>query len=175
VAGIAVAAGQSRRPRRFALTISGRRRPLVLTGGPAVGKTTTGRALAERRPRAAFVDADDVRQFVVAGAEPLWRGDEGIAQHLLGAQNTSLLAGAFVRAGFEVVVADVVTAPTAPVYRSLLPDCLIVHLVVPFAEARRRASTRPDTDDPPDVDHRLEVAALSFQEQVDAVDDLWRA
>lgn len=165
------------------------RRPLLLTGGPAAGKTTTGRALALRRPRAAFVDADDVRQFVVAGAHPLWRGEEGVAQHRLGAQNTSLLAGSFVRSGFEVVLADVVTASTDPIYRSAIPDCMIVHLVVPFAEARKRAATRPvwltddefaflhrlDNDGPPEVDHRVDVAALSFEEQVDAVDDLWRA
>lgn len=169
--------------------MSNLRRPLVLTGGPAVGKTTTGRALAQRRPRAAFVDADDVRQLVVAGARPLWRGDEGAAQHRLGAQNTSLLAESFLRAGFEVVVADVVTPSTAAAYRTRLPDCLLVHLVVPVDEARRRAATRQvwltddefallhrrDIDDPPDVDHRMDVASMSFEEQVDAVDDLWRA
>lgn len=45
------------------------RRPLVLTGGPAVGKTTTARPLAEALPRAAFIDVDDLRQLVVAGHE----------------------------------------------------------------------------------------------------------
>lgn len=53
------------------------RRPLVLTGGPAVGKTATGRWLAGQRPRAAYLDVDDLRQLVVAGAEAPWRGQEG--------------------------------------------------------------------------------------------------
>jgi len=165
------------------------RRSLVLTGGPAVGKSTTGHALARRRPRAAFVDADDVRQLVVAGAQPLWHGPEGAAQHRLGAQNTTLLAASFVSAGFEVVVADVVTPSTAAVYRTGLPGCVIVHLVVTFAEARRRAATRPawltddefaflhrsDNDDKPAVDRSLDVGSMSFAEQVDAIDDLWHS
>jgi len=134
------------------------------------------------------MDADDLRQFVVAGAQPLWQGDEGAAQHRLGAQTTSLVAASFLRAGFDVVLADVVTPRTAADYRTGLPDCVIVHLVVPFAEARRRAATRHvwltddefvllhrlDTDDPPDVDHRVDVASMSFEQQVDAVDEIWR-
>ncbi|MGH2533707.1 MAG: hypothetical protein ACRDJW_15555 [Thermomicrobiales bacterium] len=31
-------------------------RPLILTGGPAVGKTTCGRALTVERDRAAYID-----------------------------------------------------------------------------------------------------------------------
>lgn len=42
-------------------------RPLLLSGGPAVGKSTCGRALATERNRAAFIDVDDIRQLVVAG------------------------------------------------------------------------------------------------------------
>jgi shikimate kinase len=41
-------------------------RPLILTGGPAVGKTTCGRALAVERDRAAYIDVDDIRQLIVA-------------------------------------------------------------------------------------------------------------
>ncbi len=163
------------------------RRPLVLTGGPAAGKTTTGRRLAEGRPRAAFVDVDDVRQLVVAGAEPLWGGEEGVAQHRLAALNACVLARSFVRHRFDVVIADVLTPQTARVYRSELPDCLLVHLVVPFAEAQRRAGMRlrwltdeefrelhrNDARWPPEVDHRLEVKELSFEEQLAVVDELW--
>ena len=165
------------------------RRPLVLTGGPAAGKTTTGRRLAEGRPRAAFVDVDDVRQFVVAGAEPLWGGEEGVAQHRLAALNGCLLARSLVRHRFDVVVADVLTPQTARDYRSELPDCLLVHLVVPFAEAQRRAAMRHrwltdeefrelhrnDANWPPEVDHSLEVGELSFEEQLAVVEEVWTA
>jgi hypothetical protein len=52
--------------------------PLVLTGGPAVGKSTTANLFARRRPRAAVVDVDDVRQLVVSGAAAPWDGAEGL-------------------------------------------------------------------------------------------------
>lgn len=163
-------------------------RPLILTGGPAAGKSTTGRALALRLARAALVDADDVRHLVVSGARPPWQGDEGATQHRLGALNTSLLAGSFIRAGFGVVVADVVTPSTVEVYRVELSDCLIVALSVTFDEARGRAATRHtwltddefallhhrDTNDPPAVDHRLDVGSMAFDQQVDVIDGLWR-
>ena len=41
-------------------------RPLILTGGPAVGKTTRGRALAVERDRAASIDVDDIRPLILA-------------------------------------------------------------------------------------------------------------
>ena len=94
-------------------------------------------------PRAAFVDVDDLRQLVVAGHRA-W-GGEGDAQRALGASNGCALAGRSLREGFEVAMADVLTPATALVYRRELPDCLLVHLTVTLAEARRRAGTRAAT------------------------------
>lgn len=122
--------------------VVGPRRPLVLTGGPAVGKTSTGRAVAEGRPRAAFIDVDDVRRLVVAGAEPPWRGEEGEAQQTLGVLNACSLARRLIAAGFDVVIADVLISRTAGLYRRELPQCLLVQLVVSVEGARRRAATR---------------------------------
>jgi len=45
--------------------------PLLLTGGPAVGKTVTARALAETTYRCAYLDVDDIRQLIKNGAPPL--------------------------------------------------------------------------------------------------------
>lgn len=64
-------------------------RQLILSGGPAAGKTTCGRLLAAQRSRAAYIDADDVRLLVIAGTATLWSGKEGEAQHLLAAQNVA--------------------------------------------------------------------------------------
>lgn len=167
--------------------IVGPRRPLVLTGGPAAGKTSTGQALAGQRPRAAFVDVDDVRHLVVSGHEA-W-GAAGDAQRLLGARNACALGRNLLEAGFDVVLADVLTPTTTEVYRRELPGALLVHLVLPLAEARRRAATRrvwltdaefdglhrTDAADPPPVDHRLDVAGLSPEQQQAAVEDLWAA
>lgn len=163
------------------------RRPLVLTGGPAAGKTTTGRTLAERLPRAAFVDVDDVRQLVVAGHE--WLGPEGDAQRALGVTNASALARQFLRAGFDVAMADVVTPVTARVYREELPTCLLVHLVLDVEKAKHRTAGRHnwitdaefaelhrlDAASPPSVDERLDVSGLSPAAQQEAVEDLWAA
>lgn len=163
------------------------RRPLVLTGGPAVGKTTTGRALAEALARAAFIDVDDLRQLVVVGHE-MW-GLQGDAQRALGAANACSLGERFIAEGFDVAIADVVTPATAQIYRHQLRGCLLVHLIVTPGEAHRRAATRPvwlteeefdqlhrvDAEDPPPADHHLDVTGYSPTQQRAAVDALWAA
>jgi len=163
------------------------RRPLVLSGGPAVGKTTTARHLAEALPRAAFIDVDDLRQLVVAGHEA-W-GVEGDAQRALGAVNACALARRFTAAGFDVAIADVVTPATAQVYRQQLSGCLLVHLTVTPAEAHRRAATRQvwlteeefdhlhrvDTENPPPADHHLDVTTYIPAEQQAVAEALWAA
>ena len=53
------------------------RAPLLLTGGPAAGKSTTARRLADGLPLAAVVDVDDVRQLVTSGHVAPWQGDQG--------------------------------------------------------------------------------------------------
>jgi predicted kinase len=65
---------------------------LVLTGGPAAGKSTTARRLAQTRPRAALIDVDDIRQLIVSGAAAPWEGDEGRRQQHLGVENACGLA-----------------------------------------------------------------------------------
>lgn len=163
--------------------------PLVLTGPPAVGKSVTGAALARRRQRAAFIDVDDVRQLVVAGGEAPWRGAEGAAQSLFGVRNACALAGGFRADGFDVVIVDVLTPATAVELRERLPGCLLVHLTVTLAEARRRAETRKiwltddefdalhrkDLADPPPVDVTLDVTGMDLQAQRDRVEAAWAA
>lgn len=161
-------------------------RPLVLSGGPAVGKSTCGRRLAEEHIRGAFIDADDIRQLVVAGDATLWSGAEGREQHVLAARNVASLARNFVAAGFAVTIADVVTAEALAAYRAGLPGCLVVHLAVPLEEARARAATRTVylTDDefdllhdlvssPPEVDVVLDVTGFTIEEQTDAIRAAW--
>lgn len=163
--------------------------PLVLTGGPAVGKSVTGRALAGGRARCAFIDVDDVRQLVVAGAAAPWEGAEGREQRRLGVVNACSLARNFVALGIEVVVSDVLTPETCELYRRELPGCLIVHMTVEFPEALWRAATRKvwltddefrmlhqaDAANPPAADHRIQVDGLDLQNQVEKVARLWEA
>ena len=117
-------------------------RTVVLGGPPGVGKSTVGRLTAARRQRCAFIDVDDIRQLVVAGAAAPWDGPEGQAQQRLGAVNACMLANSFVENTFDVLIVDVLTAETLLVYRTRLDRPLIVQLTVQYAEACRRASTR---------------------------------
>lgn len=117
--------------------------PLVLTGGPAVGKSTTARLLARAQRKGVFIDVDDVRQMVVGGHVPPWQGTEGLAQQRLGVENACVLARRFAERGFAVAVADVVTPMTMLLYRRLLPARLVVRLHVTPREAQQRAATRP--------------------------------
>jgi predicted kinase len=163
------------------------RPPLVLTGGPAVGKSTTARLVARRYARAAVIEVDDVRQLVVSGAAAPWDGAEGLAQQRLGVENACGLARGFHEHGFQVIIADVLTPETLQLYRQQLPRCLIVRLHVAPTEAHRRAGTRQvyltaaefdglhaqDRDNPPPADHHLDVTGLTIEGQAAAVAALW--
>lgn len=163
------------------------RPPLVLTGGPAVGKSSTARLLAQLRPRAAVIDVDDVRHMVVSGHAAPWEGDEGRWQQRLGVENACGLARNFVAQGIEAVVADVITPDTMPLYRRWLPNAVVIRLRVTLDEARRRATSRTqyltdeefatlhleDVRHPPAVDHHLDVTDYDLSEQVAAIAALW--
>lgn len=163
-------------------------RVLVLTGGPAAGKSTTALALATTTPRTAFIDVDDVRQLVKNGGAAPWDGEKGASQQLLGVRNATCLASNFVGQGINVTVADVVNPITLALYRELLPDVLVVRLTLGLEEARRRAAQRTvyltdaefeelhrQQGDNLQVDHELDVADMGIDEQVAAVMKIWTA
>ncbi|TQM64636.1 hypothetical protein [Humibacillus xanthopallidus] len=160
--------------------------PLLLTGGPAVGKTVTATSLAAAIPRTAYVDVDDIRQLVKNGGAAPWEGAEGRAQQLLGVRNAAALTGNFASAGFNVTLTDVVTAVTLAEYRRLVPGVFVVRLSVSLEEAWRRARTRKVylTDEefeslhhgqsaPLPVDHQLDVTDLDRAGQSQRVRQLW--
>ena len=86
--------------------------PLLLTGGPAAGKTVTARFLAETTPRTGYLDVDDIRQLVKNGGAAPWDGTEGKAQQVLGVRNAAALARNFAGAGFNVTITDVIDTVT---------------------------------------------------------------
>ena len=162
-------------------------RPLLLTGPPASGKSTTAHALADSLRLAAVIDVDDIRQLVVAGHAAPWEGEAGRSQQRLGVQNSCDLARRFVRTGIDVVIADVLTVDTARIYRSRLPELTIVGLAISFAGAAHRAASRPvhlrekefrmlyrDQAAHLDLaDHVVEVDDLDLAAQTAAVRRLW--
>lgn len=158
----------------------------MLTGGPAVGKSTCAAALAAAHVPTARIEVDDLRQLI-SGAVPPWVGVAGQEQQALGARNACALGRNFVAAGIDVVVTDVLTPTTAEIYRSELPGALVVRLRVDFSEAVRRAGTRTvyltdeefawvhrrDHDDPPDSEALLDVNGWGVGQQVAALERLW--
>ncbi|GAA1565859.1 hypothetical protein GCM10009804_23180 [Kribbella hippodromi] len=161
-------------------------RPLLLTGGPAVGKTVTGRGLAQSTERCAYIDVDDVRQLVKSGGAAPWEGEEGRAQHVLGVRNAAALAANFSADGFNVTMSDVIDAELLRLYRELVPDIMVIRLSISHAMARARAQTRRVylTDQefetlhrqqlpPLETDVDIEVSALALDAQIDAVRAAW--
>lgn len=160
--------------------------PLLLTGGPAVGKTVTARALAESTPRCAYIDVDDLRQLVKNGGAAPWEGREGRAQHALGVRNAAALAANFRADGFTVTMSDVIDGGLLHLYRELVPDLIVIRLVITHAMARARAQTRRVylTDREFDTLHRqqrapletdadIEVSSMTLEAQIAAVRAAW--
>lgn len=80
----------------------------LLAGGPAVGKSTTARALAARFPKSVHIPVDTVRDMVVAG-QALPGADwspELIKQLVVARDCVTYLALAYHKAGFAVVIDD---------------------------------------------------------------------
>jgi predicted kinase len=160
---------------------------LVLTGPPAVGKSTVARTLAAARPRCAVIEVDDLRQLVHAGAAAPWEGAEGARQRLLGARNACAVAANFLAYGIEVVITDVVTTETAASYRRMLPGCLVVRLTATLSEAQRRAASREarlttaefealheqDAVHPPRVDVTIDVTDLDPRHEARVIEVVW--
>jgi len=107
--------------------------------------TITGRALVDAVPPTAYLGVDDLRHFVGNGHAAPWGGDQGSPPTSARGRDATGLARSFRAAGFNVAITDVATSGTLALYRRLLPDIVVVHLVTPLAEARRCASTRPVT------------------------------
>ena len=121
-----------------------------------------------------MIDVDDIRQLVVAGHAAPWDGEAGLNQQRLGVENACDLARRFASSGIEVVIADVLTAQTAELYRARLSDVMIVHLRISLTEARRRAAQRPVylTDDEFELLHRQQPSDARLYDDVVDVDGL---
>ncbi|HRL14538.1 MAG TPA: hypothetical protein PKX07_21830, partial [Aggregatilineales bacterium] len=80
----------------------------VVVGPPAVGKSTTSRALAARFPKSIHIPVDDLRNMVVSGLMlpgAVW--SDGLAQQItLARTSAASMALAYHTAGFAVVIDD---------------------------------------------------------------------
>lgn len=66
----------------------------LITGAPAVGKTTTGRALASRFDKSLHIPVDDVRGMVVSGVRhPGREWSAGLVEQLSAARESVCAIG----------------------------------------------------------------------------------
>ena len=90
----------------------------IICGNSCAGKTTTARLLAQRLPRAAHVEGDEMQRLIVSGSRWATPGDsdpvtgrltgEAGAQYALRIRNACLVAAAFADVGISAVVSDTV-------------------------------------------------------------------
>ena len=117
---------------------------LILTGPTAAGKNTVGRLLACQRERCAVVDFDLVRAMFVQPHHPPWMGEEGKSQQMLGVRQVCNLAKSFARAGWEVIILDVLSNETAQLYKHLLRNVNlnVVQLLPALSEQKSKIYNR---------------------------------
>jgi hypothetical protein len=90
----------------------------IISGSTCAGKTTTARLLAQRLPRAAHIEGDDMQRLIVSGSRWAVPGDndpgtgrlagEAGVQYALRIRNACLVAAAFADAGITAVVTDTI-------------------------------------------------------------------
>ncbi len=118
----------------------------LIVGPPAVGKSSTSRALAALFPRSLYIPVDDIRMMVVSGlALPAAEWSDELALQVNLARTSAVqMALRYHAAGFAVVIDDFWDANHDADYRDLL-DQPGVHRVVLYpeqAEAHRRNLAR---------------------------------
>ena len=118
----------------------------LVVGPPAVGKTTTSRALAGRFARAVHIPVDDIRHLVVSGlALPADDWTDDLSRQITLARGVALrMAEDYAAAGFTVVVDDFPDPRLLAEYGDLAgrPRTHRVLLLPPMAVALRRNRER---------------------------------
>ena len=116
----------------------------IVVGPPAVGKSTTSRAIAAQFPKSIHIPVDDLRNMVVSGLMlPSAAWSDELAQQITLARTTvSFMALAYQKVGFAVVIDDFWDANHVSDYHELLDQMQgTVNKIVLFptqAEAHRR-------------------------------------
>jgi predicted kinase len=119
---------------------------VIVSGLPAVGKTTVARLVARGLPRAAHIEADVLQRMVVSGG--VWPHgeppDEGRRQLRLRGRNVLRLAASFADHGFAAVIDDVVIGGRVGEFRSEIGDRTLyfVMLTAPLGVISQRDAGR---------------------------------
>ncbi len=135
----------------------------MIVGPPAVGKSTTSRALATYFPKSIHISVDDIRMMVVSGLmlpSAVW-SDELAQQISLARASVSNMAQTYQKAGFTVVIDDFWDANHASDYHTLLHHGQALHKIVLYptqAEAHQRNLIRSgDSPARPYIDEGIRI------------------
>ncbi len=72
----------------------------IITGPPGIGKTTVSRLLADRKPKSAFIDGDDIYYLVHSGVTKPWSLDNHLEVFW---ENIISLINNFTKKGYDTV------------------------------------------------------------------------
>lgn len=117
----------------------------LVVGPPAVGKSTTSRALAARFPKSLHIPVDAVREMVVSGlALPSAEWSDALIEQLrLARTSAAQMALNYQQAGFAVVIDDFWDTNLPSDYQALDSDAAQRILLIPAqTEAHERNRTR---------------------------------
>lgn len=147
---------------------------LILTGPPAAGKNTISTLVAKQLSRCAVIDVDVVRWMILQPHKAPWDGEEGQIQQKLGVLNACLLTKSFTRAGFDVLILDVVTDETASMYKTELGqiELKIILLLPSFIKIKNRNASRGQriTEDEVEMLYNCQKRLSSYDDQIDNSD-----
>jgi hypothetical protein len=121
----------------------------LISGIQGAGKSTVGRALAERFARGVHIEADLVQRMIVSGGvwpEPPEPRGEALRQLRQRALRSAMLADSFFEAGFTVVIDDIAIGDQFHIYRIGIRSrpLLLVNLVPSLEVLERRNKERPN-------------------------------
>ena len=114
----------------------------LVVGPPAVGKSTTSRAIAARFPKSVHIPVDDFRNMVISGIKlPSAEWNDELAQQVALARSSAVhMAFLYQQAGFSVVLDDFWDGDHLSDYQMLFgsPDLHRIILLPRQGEAHQR-------------------------------------
>lgn len=116
---------------------------VVLSGPPGSGKSTVGRVLAQRWPRAVHLHTDDFYRWIVSGYVPPWL-PEAREQNAVAMEAMAQVAERFAEGGYAVVVDGIVGPWFLEPWRERGTPVSYIVLRPSLEAADHRARTRRD-------------------------------
>jgi predicted kinase len=104
----------------------------VITGVMASGKSTIAQLLAERLERGVHLRGDTFRRMIVTGREEFLPNpsQEAVRQLRLRYQISASVADMYVKAGFHVVIQDIIVGPMLKEFIDTIQSCPVFLIVL---------------------------------------------